>query len=165
MKIGIENYFASLSSFEQHFCTLWNFSFSRLYFSLKPLHNRLRRCCFKTIFSTAVIIYFPLRDNYLISTTANCLRITRDHFRLEVERKKKGSWFLLDLITAAVHEGRYPEESMRAASLGPADQLNEIQHTCGRLQVVHSHLDSNVPQPTALVKSYIARRSSACKRT
>ena len=59
--MGIENYFASLSSFEQHFCTLWNFSFSRLYFSLKPLQNRLRRCCFKTIFSTAVIIYFPLR--------------------------------------------------------------------------------------------------------
>ena len=47
MKIGIENYFASLSSFEQHFCTLWNFSFSRLYFSLKPLQNRLRRCYFK----------------------------------------------------------------------------------------------------------------------
>ena len=134
MKIGIENYFASLSSFEQHFCTLWNFSFSRLYFSLK---NRMRRCYFKTANSqqlklfifhcvtfleslfrkdcgalilkqpTAVIIHFPLRDNYLISTTANCLRITRDHFRLEVERKKKGSWFLLDLITAAVNEGRW----------------------------------------------------------
>ena len=109
MKIGIENYFASLSSFEQHFCTLWNFSFSRLYFSLK---NRMRRCYFKTANSqqlklfifhcvtfleslfrkdcgalilkqpTAVIIHFPLRDNYLISTTANCLRITCDHFRL-----------------------------------------------------------------------------------
>ena len=134
MKIGIENYFVSLSSFEQHFCTLWNFSFSRLYFSLK---NRMRRCYFKTANSqqlklfifhcvtfleslfrkdcgalilkqpTAVIIHFPLRDNYLISTTANCLRITRDHFRLEVERKKKGSWFLLDLITAAVNEGRW----------------------------------------------------------
>ena len=134
MIIGIENYFASLSSFEQHFCTLWNFSFSRLYFSLK---NRMRRCYFKTANSqqlklfifhcvtfleslfrkdcgalilkqpTAVIIHFPLRDNYLISTTANCLRITRDHFRLEVERKKKGSWFLLDLITAAVNEGRW----------------------------------------------------------
>ena len=134
MKIGIENYFASLSSFEQHFCTLWNFSFSRLYFSLK---NRMRRCYFKTANSqqlklfifhcvtfleslfrkdcgalilkqpTAVIIHFPLRDNYLISTTANCLRITCDHFRLEVERKKKGSWFLLDLITAAVNEGRW----------------------------------------------------------
>ena len=134
MKKGIENYFASLSSFEQHFCTLWNFSFSRLYFSLK---NRMRRCYFKTANSqqlklfifhcvtfleslfrkdcgalilkqpTAVIIHFPLRDNYLISTTANCLRITRDHFRLEVERKKKGSWFLLDLITAAVNEGRW----------------------------------------------------------
>ena len=134
MKIGIENYFASLSSFEQHFCTLWNFSLSRLYFSLK---NRMRRCYFKTANSqqlklfifhcvtfleslfrkdcgalilkqpTAVIIHFPLRDNYLISTTANCLRITRDHFRLEVERKKKGSWFLLDLITAAVNEGRW----------------------------------------------------------
>ena len=134
MKIGIENYFASLSSFEQHFCTLWNFSFSRLYFSLK---NRMRRCYFKTANSqqlklfifhcvtfleslfrkdcgalilkqpTAVIIHFPLRDNYLISTTANCLRITRDSFRLEVERKKKVSWFLLDLITAAVNEGRW----------------------------------------------------------
>ena len=134
MKIGIENYFASLSSFEQHFCTLWNFSFSRLYFSLK---NRMRRCYFKTANSqqlklfifhcvtfleslfrkdcgalilkqpTAVIIHFPLRDNYLISTTANCLRITRDNFRLEVERKKKVSWFLLDLITAAVNEGRW----------------------------------------------------------
>ena len=132
--MGIENYFASLSSFEQHFCTLWNFLFSRLYFSLK---NRMRRCYFKTANSqqlklfifhcvtfleslfrkdcgalilkqpTAVIIHFPLRDNYLISTTANCLRITRDHFRLEVERKKKGSWFLLDLITAAVNEGRW----------------------------------------------------------
>ena len=134
MKIGIESYFASLSSFEQHFCTLWNFSFSRLYFSLK---NRMRRCYFKTANSqqlklfifhcvtfleslfrkdcgalilkqpTAVIIHFPLRDNYLISTTANCFRITCDHFRLEFERKKKGSWFLLDLITAAVNEGRW----------------------------------------------------------
>ena len=64
MKIGIENYFASLwAALSSIFvpCESSHSEFSRLYFSLKPLQNRLRRCCFKTIFSTAVIIYFPLR--------------------------------------------------------------------------------------------------------
>lgn len=62
------------------------------------LENLFRKDCGALILKqpTAVIIHFPLRDNYLISTTANCLRITRDHFRLQV-----------DFITAAVNEGRW----------------------------------------------------------